>query len=538
MPLKKKRGLGLNIYQQRCDDKMLTSDLIKRVIGIPIMSANSLELQSRVDEYKKKGLKIAHCHGVFDLLHIGHIRHFKEAKKLGDVLFVSITADKYVNKGPDRPRFTEALRAEALAALEVVDVVVISYSETALEAIEAIKPAYYIKGSEYKNHDNDITGKIRDEKNAVEKAGGKIIYTNDITFSSSSLINLYFSPYPPEVMNYINVFKKKYSADYILECIDRLSDLSVLVVGEAIIDEYIFCDAIGKAGKEPVLVSKYKYKEKYAGGILAVANHVSSFCEKTTCLTYLGDKDSELEFINKHLKSKVKLEYVVKPDSPTITKLRYLEEYNKQKLFEIYKINDEVPSLDQVVFRKKLEEQILNHDIVIVADYGHGLLDEGSIDYLCKNSKFLAVNTQANAGNHGFNCIVKYPRADYICIAHRELALTIRDRSQTPESGLKYLAENYQYKNIVVTAGVAGSITYKRGEPIKKVPAFATSIKDRVGAGDSVLAITSLCMIKNYPAEVIGFIGNMVGAQAVNVMGNKTSIEKTSLKKFISHTLK
>lgn len=503
-----------------------------------IFTVGSQELEEKIKSYRTAGTKIAHCHGVFDLLHIGHIRHFKEARASGDTLIVSITADKYVNKGPDRPRFTEILRAEALAALGMVDIVVINNNPTAIEAIRAIKPDFYIKGSEYKDHEKDLTGKIVDEMNAVEETGGSIIYTDDITFSSSSLINRYFSPYPADVMDYLDLLKRKYSSDDILRCIDDLSNLSVLVIGEAIVDEYIFCDAIGKAGKEPVLVSKYQYKERYAGGILAVANHVSDFCGNTTCLTYLGDTDTQFDFIEKNTKKGVDLEYVEKADSPTIMKSRYLEAYSRQKLFEVYTINDNNFGTNKDKFKKKLEELVPKHDVVIIADYGHGLLDQDAIDYLSSNAKFLAVNTQANAGNHGFNCIVKYPRADYVCIAHREMALTLRDKSTTPESGLEYLAENYDYKNIMITAGTQGSITYKKGETVKTVPAFATSVKDRVGAGDSVLAITSLCMAKNHPAEIIGFIGNMVGAQAVNIMGNKTSIEKVNLKKFISHTLK
>ena len=78
---------------------------------------------SLVAKLKKQNKKVVLCHGVFDLLHIGHIKHFQEAKKFGDVLIVSLTDDKYVNKGSNRPAFNISLREEALAAISKIDYV-------------------------------------------------------------------------------------------------------------------------------------------------------------------------------------------------------------------------------------------------------------------------------------------------------------------------------------------------------------------------------------------------------------------------------
>ena len=75
---------------------------------------------------KKEGKRIVQCHGCFDLLHPGHVMHFKAARNFGDVLIVSVTEDMYVNKGPDRPIFDENIRAENLAAIEYIDYVFIN----------------------------------------------------------------------------------------------------------------------------------------------------------------------------------------------------------------------------------------------------------------------------------------------------------------------------------------------------------------------------------------------------------------------------
>ena len=159
---------------------------------------NLEELTHIIANLKSTGKKIVHCHGVFDLLHIGHIKHFEEARTFGDVLIVSITPDEFVNKGPGRPAFTTSLRLESLASLESVDYVFANKWPTAEDTIKIIKPDIYCKGPDYKDHLDDITGKINDEAAAVNFVGGKIVYTDDITFSSSSLLNKFGNLYSLE----------------------------------------------------------------------------------------------------------------------------------------------------------------------------------------------------------------------------------------------------------------------------------------------------------------------------------------------------
>ena len=260
--------------------------------------------------------KIVQCHGVFDLLHIGHIKHFQTARSYGDILIVTLTPDHYVNKGPDRPRFTAMLRAEAIAALDCVDYVIINKWPTATEAIHLIKPSYYVKGSEYRDPNNDITAKISSEAEAVKAVGGQIAFTDDITFSSSALLNRFFSPFSQEVMDYLEKLKKRFDAKAILKFFHNAEKLKVLVIGEAIIDIYHFSEVIGKAGKEPTLVAKETHEKTYAGGILALANHLSDFCAEVSCLTYLGEKAEYQEEINSSLKSNINLVSIYKKNSP------------------------------------------------------------------------------------------------------------------------------------------------------------------------------------------------------------------------------
>ena len=102
-------------------------------------------LEKKLIEIKKRKKQIVLAHGVFDLLHVGHIKYLKKAKSFGDILIVSITSDIHVNKGPGRPYFNQKLRAEFLEAISFVDYIIINNFETSEKIISIIKPDYYVK---------------------------------------------------------------------------------------------------------------------------------------------------------------------------------------------------------------------------------------------------------------------------------------------------------------------------------------------------------------------------------------------------------
>lgn len=140
---------------------------------------------------KERGKKIVHCHGCFDLMHPGHIKYLEAAKRMGDILVVTLSPDRYVDKGPGRPVFSEQLRAECLAALECVDYVAINEYPTAEETLRLLRPHYYVKGQEFEGLE-DKTGKIQREYQVLQEIGGEMRFTQEIVFSSTQLLNKYF----------------------------------------------------------------------------------------------------------------------------------------------------------------------------------------------------------------------------------------------------------------------------------------------------------------------------------------------------------
>jgi len=149
-------------------------------------------LAERFRELKKQGKVTVLCHGCFDLMHPGHIKHFQSAKKMGNVLAVTVSPDKYIDKGPGRPVFGQDLRAESIAALACVDFVAVNKWPTAEETLRLLRPLIYVKGEEFEKL-KDKTGKIQREFAVLEEIGAELRVTKDIVFSSTKLINQYLS---------------------------------------------------------------------------------------------------------------------------------------------------------------------------------------------------------------------------------------------------------------------------------------------------------------------------------------------------------
>jgi rfaE bifunctional protein kinase chain/domain/rfaE bifunctional protein nucleotidyltransferase chain/domain len=499
---------------------------------------NIEELSRKVKYLKDEGKKIVHCHGCFDLMHLGHIRHFQEAKKMGDVLVVTVTPDCFVKKGPNRPIFNETMRSEVIAAVDVVDFVAVNKWQTAIETIKLLEPDFYVKGPDYKDHSKDLTGNIQLEENAIKLVGGKIAFTANITFSSSSLINQQFSTLNEEQKKFLKKLKEKYAFKEIKEYVDRLGGLRVLLVGEVIIDEYVFCNSVGKSGKEPILVNQKISSEKYAGGVLAVANHISDFCKEVTIISFLGDRDDQKKFVKENLNTNVNIEYVHKSNSPTILKTRFVDNYTNNKILGVYDINDELISeSDEDALIIKFEEKIKDFDIVIMLDYGHGLITPRMARLVEDKAKYVAVNTQLNSFNIGYHTISKYRKANYVCVHEGELRHDYRSRVDTVEHLTEKLSEQVKSDIIVVTRGNKGSLAFENNN-FTSCPAYATTVVDRVGAGDTLLAITSLCFVTGVPADLTLFMGNLAASKKLAAMGTCVKLSKVDLLKSMNSLLK
>jgi rfaE bifunctional protein nucleotidyltransferase chain/domain len=490
--------------------------------------------------HKERGQAVVQAHGTFDLVHLGHVRHLEAARRLGDVLVVTLTADRFVNKGPGRPVFNEAIRAEMLASLEYVDWVAISETPDAVAAIRAIRPDIYVKGQDYVNPEGDVTGKIVLEREAVEAHGGQVHFTDDVVFSSTELINRHFNVFEPSVREHLDHLRNNGYLAEMLGLIEQVRDYRVVLVGDTIIDEYQYALPIGKPPKENVIAARFQNRELFAGGVLAAANHVAAFCREVEVITSLGTVNSHEEFIRKSLRPNIKLNAIRRDGAPTTVKQRFVDPSYMRKLFEVHFMDDEplLPPV-QAEVDAAIAASAPRGDLVIAADFGHGLIARSSVETLTASARFLAVTAQSNSANMGFNLITKYPRADYVCIDAPEARLAVSDRlANVGDVARRLLSERIDCPRIIVTHGKHGCVTCERGGTVHTIPAVARRVVDTVGAGDAFLAGTAPLVAAGGALDLVGFIGNVVGALKVEIVGNREAVDKASVIKSLTGLLR
>ncbi|MBU1152839.1 cytidyltransferase [bacterium] len=497
------------------------------------------ELVQIVAELKRKGKKTVLSHGIFDLIHPGIIRHLESAKEQGDILVVTVIKNKDVRRGPSRPIFEEKLRVRNVAVLGYVDYTCLVDDTIPFECLKIIKPDIFAKGEAYENRDPEISQVLEYGEEAIRVADCKIHFTNGITVNSTHIINQFLDVYPEETQKYLKEFSKKYDVLQIVKQLKDLKDLKVLVIGDGIIDEYHYCDSMGKSGKDHLVVNKYLYDEAFAGGSFAIANHISGLCREVQLVSLIGRNDSKVDFILNHLKLNIKPKLFYREDAPTIVKRRFVNQYLNQKVFEIcYMNNDKISKKCEGQISNYLASQIPGYDLVLVADFGHGLITEGIVSLIEDKAKILAVNTQTNSANAGFNMVTKYRNIRFACLDEQEVRLASQDRYGSINDIMAKITRQINAEYLIVTRGNHGSLGFNPENGFVQTPAFATKVVDRIGAGDAFFAFTAPSFARGMPLDLVSFIGNVVGAIAVQIVCNRESVEPEKLFEFIDALLK
>lgn len=492
------------------------------------------EAQKKIDILKKKGKKIILCHGVFDIIHPGHIEHFRFSKSKGDILIVSVTSDEHVNKGFGRPIFDVNKRKFFLSNLAIIDFVVESESKSAVNVIKKLKPNLYVKGSDYKIKKDDLNGKINEEINAIKSVGGKFITSKGFTYSSSKMIIEHFSQ-DSEQKKFLNKLSKIYSKKQILDLINKLSKLNVLVIGESIIDEYIFCETIGKSGKEPVLNIRKLFSKKYLGGGLAICKNLSSFCSNISFLSYLGEKKDEKSFITRRLQKNIKTFFVNKKNSPTIIKRRFLENGSNIKTLGVYTVNDDfLNAREESKIISKIKKLSKKTDLIIVSDYGHGLVTKKIAKLISSFKNKYYVNAQLNSSNLGNHNLENYKNPKAIVINENELRHELRDKNSSVITLGRDIKNKKKAKSVLITQGKDGATLIENSKSTK-CPAFANSVYDKIGSGDAMLSIFSICSeIKAHPLLSL-YLSSLSAAQNVQSFANEKTVSKDNILKIVKH---
>ena len=504
------------------------------------MKKNNLEYLSKIaNDLKKKGKIIGLCHGVFDVIHAGHISHFEEVKKKCDYLFVTVTEDKFVNKGPNRPVNNHYFRAKVLESLRQVDYVGINFSPDAAESIKNIKPNFYFKGRDYKGK-KDLTERLYKEIRELKKIKSKIIYTESPLQSSTQIINKSFSfILDSKLAKFLEKKNKKQLLEKSLKSLKSIEEKKVLIIGDAIIDQYDSVQALNKPIKESILATRYLKTDIFLGGVFAAAVNLSQFNNNVSVCTVIGN-DRDISSTLKKFKKKIKSKIFHEANKVTTRKRRFVESGYKKKISEVYFMDDNLLGKSN---KKKilsyLKKETSKFDVVILIDYGHGFIDSDIYKILKKKSKFLAINCQTNSANLGFNLITKYPSSDFICVDEPELRLAASDNvNEISNIVSKKIIKKIKCKNITITMGKNGSFSYLNSKTLKTPALISDKVIDTIGAGDVFFVIASLLYSIKADQLVTNIIGNIAGALKVDILGHSRSISKSNFYAVLNHLLK
>lgn len=469
---------------------------------------------------RPRSKKVIMCHGVFDVVHPGHLRHLIYAKSKADLLVTSITADAHISKGEYRPHVPQDLRALNLAAFEIVDYVVIDQNATPLENISKIQPDFFAKGYEYTA--NGVAQKTQEEAEILRTYGGEVIFTpGDIVYSSSRLINLA----PPSIRTeklLTFMENEKLTFDSLRESLSMLKGRRVHVIGDTIVDSYTQTAMIGGQTKTPTMSVLYERRDDFIGGAAVVAEHLRAAGAEVIFSTVLGDDSLKTFVLDGLAKSGVTCKPVIDATRPTTSKNAIVA--GGYRLLKIDTLDNRSISDDIV---QKLGESISGTacDALVFSDFRHGIFNRRTIPKLIAaipQGIYKVADSQVASrwGN-----ITEFKGFDLITPNEREARFALADQ----DSGIRPLAsalyDAAQCKTLILKLGERGVLTCRSSDhrsldSFVVVDSFVDRVVDAVGAGDALLAYATLSKLATGSDAVATILGSLAAACECEYDGN------------------
>jgi len=477
-------------------------------------------------EARSAGRTVVHCHGCFDIVHPGHIHHLQYARKLGDLLVVSVSADSQVNKGPDRPLIPDDLRAASLAALECVDAVYLNPQPTAVDLLDALQPDIYVKGREYEqNHDPRFLA----ERDTVTRNGGRVVFSSgDIVYSSTALIGSFRKT---DTFNDEKTqrFCRRYhlAGDALQQLIHRFRGQRVLVIGDYMLDRYHFCEATGVAGEGPMMALRALESRDFDGGAGVIAMHLAGLGARPTLLSSFADDDLSTQAEMRLRAAGVQVGGLHQRPG-TIAKHRYLVEESK-----LFKVDEgSAAPLDSQAETQLADEILACADdaaAVIFADFGYGLITTGLLEHvmapLRQRVPIITADVSGKQGN-----LLRFTGVDLLCPTEREMRETLHDFGSGLGAVVARLLRSSQARQAIITLGKQGLVTFDwpGADPeasegrlrSEYLPALSSRTIDPLGCGDALLATSSLALACGGSLQTAALLGSLAAAVEVQSTGN------------------
>ena len=445
------------------------------------------------------------------------MRLFKYAREYGNFLVVGVTEDG-VAQGAYLP---ENDRYEAVKQNILVDYT-LKLSESPEHFIKLLKPYIVIKGKEHENSFNP-------EKEVVDEYGGRLIFSSgDVAFSSIDLLKKEISSIRESFIEHVKSFsdRNSFAINELQSVVSQFSELSVLVIGDTIVDEYITCDPVGMSQEEPTIVVQPVHNEKYLGAAGIVAAHASSLGAEVEFISIVG-KDENADFVNQKLK-----EYRVSPflltDESRHTTLKQKFRASGKSLLRVNHFSQvSINSEFQEIIFNKVKERADDVNLLIFSDFNYGCLPQKLVDKiinLCMKKNILIVADSQSSSQIGD--VSRFTNMGLITPTEREARLAVHDF----DSGLVVVAEKLRKKskakNVVLTLGAEGMLIQSSsneniaGFKTERLPAFNHMPRDVAGAGDSLMVCAALSLAIDGNIWKASYLGAIAAGCQVSRIGN------------------
>lgn len=460
------------------------------------------------------------CHGVFDVVHPGHLRHLIYAKSKADILIASITADQHISKGTYRPHVPQDLRALNLAAFELIDYVVIDPNATPIENIKIIKPDLLAKGYEYTA--NGLPPKTSEEAETLRSFGGDILFTpGDIVYSSSRLIQMKAPDLKLEKLQLAMEGSGVTFGD-LRRTLDKLSSQRVHIVGDTIVDSYTQCAMIGGQTKTPTMSVLFESRTDYVGGAAIVAKHCRATGAAVEFSTVLGE-DSLKDFVIEDLTEfGVEVKATIDKSRPTVNKNAIV--VGGYRLLKVDTLDNTTIS-DSILEALTKNVRETSASAVVYSDFRHGIFNRRTIPAFIAaipDGKFRVADSQVASrwGN-----ITEFRGFDMITPNEREARFALADQ----DSGIRPLAsklyDEAQCKFLILKLGERGVLTCNSTDHTSLdsffvLDSFVENLVDPVGAGDALLAYSTLAMLVSRDSIQSTIIGTLAAGCECEFDGN------------------
>lgn len=475
------------------------------------MNKNDLAV---VRKLKKQNKKIAFISGKFNIIHPGHIRIIKFAKEIADILILAVSGDNHSGVS-----IKKELRILAIKEIKQVDLIT-EYEKSPIDLIKIIKPDFVIKGKEFRNQKNE-------EEKVVKKINSQIVFASgEVNFSSEYLIDIQSKGISNKIQDHEGYLKRHGSS--LLELKEKLSRLKknkVLIIGESIIDNYMFCNTVNLShGDHSIVVQPFNEKN-YLGGAGIVSCHAKKLNQDVSFLSIVGN-DNKKNYVKKILnKNKISHFLFEDPTRPTIFKKRY--RVNDKVLLNVNTLRSHVidKEISKKIFRF-VTKKFKDIDLLVFSDFNYGLLTRELIDSLTnffKNKKCLIVADSQSSSQIGD--ISKYKYADLITPTEREIRIALKDNNNSLSILSNEIRKKCKTKHILITLGSNGMIinSFNKNKKIYQtdtLPSFNNSPIDVSGAGDCLLSISSICLSSGFNIWESAFLGSVGSAIQISKLGN------------------